>query len=417
MKRVVSFRIPLIAAALALLLAGPAAAQALAPSAVTGGATGVEQDVAILHGSVNPRGQATQYWFEFGRGSDLSGRTGATDAGNGSDAFDVDQQIGSLRAGTTYRYRVVARNATGTTQGAVRSFTTAAAPAPKPVATTRPARDVTQTSATLVASLNNRSRDASYHFEWGPTTSYGQSTPATPLAANANAIDVTAPLTGLAANTTYHVRVVLQVGTTTVRGSDRSFRTAKIPNGLLLRTSGNPVGYGGGVDAFGVLAGSDNAGKTIDVQADTYPFDGTWATVASGRTDATGAYRISVRPLLASTQLRTVAQTSPAVTSQTVTVGVRLTTSLRVGARHAHRGARVRFSGVITPAQPRSAISIQNRRNGRWVTIGHTRADAGSRFSTRVRIRRSGKYRMVARPTDGGHVMGASGSRYIRVGR
>jgi hypothetical protein len=417
MQRALSRRIPLITAAFVLLLAGPAVAQALAPAAVTGGATGVERDVAVLHGSINPRGQSTQYWFEYGRTERLGARTAATDGGNASDSFEVDQQIGSLRGGTTYRYRVVARNATGTTQGAVRTFRTASAPAPKPVATTRPVRDITQTTATLAATVNNRSRDATYRFEWGPTTSYGQSTPATPLPANAQNVDVTAALTGLTANTTYHVRVVLQVANETVRGADRSFRTAKVPNGLLVRASGNPVGYGAGVDVFGVLAGSDNTGTTIRVQADTFPFDGSWSTVASGRTDATGAYRIHVDPLLTSSQLRTVAETSPAVTSQPITVGVRLTTSLRVGDRRVRRGQRVRFTGQITPTQGGSAISIQHRRANRWVTVSHTRAGARSRFSTRVRIKRTGKYRVVARPTDGGHVMGASASRYIRVGR
>jgi hypothetical protein len=417
MRRAVLSRISLTVAALVLLFAGPAAAQALAPSAVTGAASAVDRDTALLHGTVNPRGLATDYWFEYGRTAGLGSRTPTADAGNGLDAFAVDQQIGSLRAGTTYRYRLVARNATGTTQGAVRSFRTDAAPAPKPSASTGSVRDITESSATLSASLNNRSRDASYHFEWGTTTNYGQSTPATALPADAKAQDVTFPLTGLAANTSYHVRVVLQVGDDTMRGRDRGFRTAKIPNGLLLKASGNPVRYGAGVDVFGVLAGSDNTGTVIRVQADTYPFDGSWSTVASGRTDATGAYRVHVEPLLTSSQLRTIAETSPAVTSQSITVGVRLTTSLRVSSHRVRRGKRVRFKGRITPTQPHAAISIQNRRGHRWVTIGHTRAGGGSRFSTRVRVRRTGKYRVVARPTDGGHVMGPSSSRYIRVRR
>ena len=413
MTRAVLPRISFLAVGLALLLAGSAAAQAQAPSAVTRAASDITRTSAIVRGVVNPRGQATEYWFEYGTSS-LSSRTARVDAGNGTDAFDVAQTISSLRAGTTYRYRVVARNATGTTQGAIQTFRTDAQP---PTATTREPQDITQTSATLVAALNNRGSAATYHFEWGTTTSYGQKSPSTPLPASTSTQTVTFPVTGLAPATTYHVRILISAGGTLVASKDRTFRTQRIPNGLLLQASGNPVGYGAGVDVFGILAGSDNTGKTIRVQADTFPFDGSWTTVASGRTDATGAYRIQVSPLLTSSQLRTVAETTPEVTSQPITVGVRLTTSLRVGSHRVRRGNRVRFSGQITPAQPGSAVSIQHRRGGRWVTVARTRAGGGSTFSRRVRITRAGKYRAVARPIDGGHVMGASASRYIRVGR
>ncbi len=417
MSRAVLRRIPLLTAIFALLLAGPAAAQALAPSAVTGTATGIHRDVATLHGSVNPRALDTDYWFEYGTTNALGARTAPTSAGNGTDTISVDDQIGSLRAGTTYRYRIVARNATGTTQGAVRTFRTDAAPPARPVATTAAVRDITQTTATLTATLNNRAQAATYHFEWGASNRYGQTTPETPLPAAATAQEVTAALTGLSADTTYHARVVLTIGSTVTRGADRRFHTERVPNGLLIKTSGNPVGYGRGVDVFGVLAGSTNAGRTIRVQADAFPFDGGWVDVASGRTDATGAYRINVTPLLSSTMLRTIADTSPAVTSQTVTVGVRLTASLHVSRRHVRRGGRVRFSGRVTPDQPDAAISIQKRRHGRWVTVARTHTGGASRYSRRVRIRHSGKYRVAARAPDGAHVMGATSSRYIRVGR
>jgi hypothetical protein len=209
----------------------------------------------------------------------------------------------------------------------------------------------------------------------------------------------------------------MTAGNRTVRGRDRSFHTQRVPNGLLLRSSGNPVGYGAGVDLFGVLAGSGNAGRTARVQADAFPFDGGWTDVASGRTDSTGAYRIHVTPLLANTMFRTIADTTPAVTSQSVTVGVRLAASLHVSTKHVRRGHRVRFWGRVHPHQAGAAISIQNRRSGRWVTIARTRTGGGSSFSRRVRLTRTGKYRVVARAADGAHVMGASSSRYIRVGR
>jgi len=136
MCRAVLRRLPLLTAVFAVLIAAPALGQAQAPSAVTGAATDVARDAATLHGTVNPRGQDTDYWFEYGTTASLGTRTATTSAGNGTDTITVDDGIGALRAGTTYRFRLVARNATGTTQGAVRTFRTDAAPPPSPVAAT-----------------------------------------------------------------------------------------------------------------------------------------------------------------------------------------------------------------------------------------------------------------------------------------
>jgi hypothetical protein len=413
MARAVLRRIPLIAAFLALLIATPALA-ADPPGAVSGSATAVGQTTATLRGSVNPRGQATQYWFEYGQTNAFGARTATVDGGNGDGNFDVDAQIGSLKPGTTYRYRLVARNATGTTQGSTRSFRTDNAPL---IATTGGARDQTQTTATVTATLNNRGQDASYVFEYGPTGSYGAASPATAFPANGSSQGVTAGLTGLTADTTYHYRVVMTIGSTVTRGSDKTFKTSPIPNGLLLQSSANPVSYGGSTDLYGVLAGSSNSGKTITVQADTYPFDGNWTTIASGRTDSTGAYRITISPLLTSSQLRTIASTSPAVTSQPITVGVKLQATLHVGTTRTKRGSLVRFSGSVTPDTAGAPISIQIKRNGSWVTVAHTSTGSGSSYSRRVRLWRSGSYRTVARPTNGSHVLTTTSSRYIRVGR
>lgn len=418
MSRAVFRRIPLLTAILALLIAGPAAAQALAPSAVTGAATAIDRDVATLHGSVNPRGTATEYWFEYGTTNALGSRTATVDAGNGDAAFDVDQQIGSLRAGTAYRYRLVARNSAGTTQGAIRSFRTDAAPVQRPAATTERVRDVTQTTATLVGTLNNRSQAATYHFEWGPTSRYGQTTPETPLPADASAHNVTFPLTGLTADTSYHVRVVMTIGTSVTRGSDRSFRTLKVPNGLLLQSSRNPTWMGGAVDLFGVLAGSGNSGRPVSVQADPFPYGDGWVDVASGRTDATGAYRIRVSPLLRSTQLRTVAN---GVTSQAVTVQVRVASTFHVSTKRVRRGRTVRFFGSVEPAQPGASVAIQRRTpRGGWQTVARTRQHGvGDRasYGRRVRLWRSGTYRTKAYANDGAHVSRSSPGRFIRVHR
>jgi hypothetical protein len=400
---------------LGLFAAPGALAAAPAPNVATGDSADIGQTIATVRGTVDPNGAATTYVFQYGTSS-LSDRTDARSAGSGDGSVSVSVQLGSLKAGTRYQYRLVATNEGGSSNGAIRTFTTDRAPVAAPAATTSAATAIDQDGATLNASLNDRGRDATYHFEYGPTTSYGTSTPTAPLGPDGASRAVSTPIGGLTPNTTYHFRVVLQVGATTVRGRDRSFRTAKVPNGLLIQSSANPIRYGAGTEINGILAGSDNAGKTVTVQADTFPFDGSWTSVATGRTDATGAYRIPVSPVLTTSQFRTIADTNPDVTSQPLAVGVSVLTSLHVSTTHPRRGARVRFRGSVQPAQPGASVSIQKRVGGQWRTVARTRQRADG-YSRRVRVRTSGRYRVVARAASGAQVMGASGSRTLRVRR
>jgi hypothetical protein len=400
---------------LGLVAAPGAVAAAPAPNVATGDSADVGQTIATVRGTVDPNGAATTYVFQYGTSS-LSAKTDARSAGSGDGGVSVSVQIGSLKAGTKYQYRLVATNEGGSSNGAIRTFTTDKAPAAPPTASTSAATAIVQDGATLNASLNDRGKDATYHFEYGPTTSYGTSTAAAPLGPDSASHTVSTPIGGLTANTTYHFRVVLQVGATTVHGGDRSFKTAKVPNGLLVQSSSNPIRYGAGTVISGILAGSDNAGKTVTVQTDTFPFDGSWTNVATGRTDGTGAYRIAVSPVLTSSQFRTVAATNPDVTSQPVGVGVSVLASLHVSTTRPRRGSRVRFHGSVQPAQAGASVSIQKRVGQHWATVARTRQTANG-YSRRVRVRTSGRYRVVARAASGAQVMGASGSRYLRVRR
>jgi phosphodiesterase/alkaline phosphatase D-like protein len=80
---------------------------------------------------VNTAGEITHYRFQFGRskryGRTSSGRTLAA----GSKQVRVVIKITKLRPRTTYHYRVVATNATGTTYGKDMTFRTRERPANK----------------------------------------------------------------------------------------------------------------------------------------------------------------------------------------------------------------------------------------------------------------------------------------------
>ena len=98
------------------------------PEANTGSATSVSDSSAVLHGSVSPSGLATTYYFEYGTttayGLATASRTTDADA-------SASETVGGLSADTTYHYRLVATNSSGTSYGPDRSFQTAS-PAPSP---------------------------------------------------------------------------------------------------------------------------------------------------------------------------------------------------------------------------------------------------------------------------------------------
>jgi streptogramin lyase len=132
----------------------------LPPAATTGVATAISATGATLAGTATPRAQATTVQFDWGLTSAYGTTTTPTAAGSGTSAVPVTQVISGLVPGTTYYYRVVATNASGTTYGADLSFTTTApAPFAVPVAIVPPptpglppaTRPVLGRSATIAA--------------------------------------------------------------------------------------------------------------------------------------------------------------------------------------------------------------------------------------------------------------------------
>ncbi|WP_435751514.1 beta strand repeat-containing protein [Thauera sp. AutoDN2] len=97
-----------------------------------------------------------------------------------------------------------------------------------PTATTGTASTITATGATLGGTVSSNGASTTVTFDYGLDTNYGSSAAASqsPLAAGASGSSVSAAITGLSCNTTYHFRVkaVNSVGTTD--GSDATFTTS-----------------------------------------------------------------------------------------------------------------------------------------------------------------------------------------------
>lgn len=90
------------------------------------------------------------------------------------------------------------------------------------------ASNLTTTTATLNALVNPQGSSASTYFQWGTTTSYGNTTSAVNLVGGPQIHS--APITGLTGNTVYHFRVVTTNASGTTNGPDTLFRPAGYAN-------------------------------------------------------------------------------------------------------------------------------------------------------------------------------------------
>jgi hypothetical protein len=136
-------------------------------------------------------------------------------------------------------------------------------------------------------------------------------------------------------------------------------------------------------------------------------------------TDRQGDFSFAQRPAKSSVY-RVTAATTPPATSDETSVAVAPLVGLRVSDSTPRKGQRVRFRGTVRPQHDGTRVAIQRRRaDGTWVTVRAPRLrDAGSRYSRyskRIRIRRSGTYRtVIAAHAD--HAEGVSRERTLRVG-
>ncbi len=120
--------IALLALTISVFVVFASAAQASAPGVSTGGATKISPQSATLTGSVNAKAKATVYFFQYGPTAAYGLQTPEIAAGSRNAAVGAASDVIGLTAATTYHYRLIARNADGTTTGGDRSFKTANQP-------------------------------------------------------------------------------------------------------------------------------------------------------------------------------------------------------------------------------------------------------------------------------------------------
>ena len=96
------------------------------PTVLSGTASSVGSDSAVLSGTVNANTVASQAFFQYSRAADFSTLDGTITAGDvvGSETATLTANLSRLEPGATYYWRIAATNAAGTTVGDTRTFTT-----------------------------------------------------------------------------------------------------------------------------------------------------------------------------------------------------------------------------------------------------------------------------------------------------
>ncbi len=205
----------------------------------TEAATAITRTTATLHGSFEGNTESTEYKFEWGEGKigegPLSSNSGFLPAGSpGSGVVTpLSFPAPALIAGTTYHFRVIAKNGIGTSTAFEKEFTTL--PAVSNV-TTEGATGVTVTSAILHGSfdIDAEGGDTHYYFQYGAGTSYGSVIPiGSPPGADAGST-VGHPLVQqtieVSSGLIVHFRVVASNSFGTTFGEDKSFKAPSKPS-------------------------------------------------------------------------------------------------------------------------------------------------------------------------------------------
>lgn len=102
----------------------------------------------------------------------------------------------------------------------------------QPGVITSPATNVSTSGATINGTVNPEGASTNYHFEYGPTTSYGTNVPVPDGSAGSgtSAVNESATLSNLQPGTVYHYRLVATNSAGTAYGSDQTFTTSSTNN-------------------------------------------------------------------------------------------------------------------------------------------------------------------------------------------
>jgi len=179
------------------------------PEVTTRSATNVQVDEARLRGEVDPNGDDTEVWFEWGEGFfSLDNDTPRMDVGDGNSIVDFDEVIDNLDENDTYYFRAVARNSHGTDYGQTLNFRTGDDGGNGPEILDVDVNNIDEDSARLICEVDPNGEDTDVWFEWDEDEDdldrgRGEETNETTVDGNESSEEVRRTITGLDEDTRY----------------------------------------------------------------------------------------------------------------------------------------------------------------------------------------------------------------------
>ena len=201
-----------------------------APTTKTLAANGVSRTTANLRGEVTPNKAETQYWFEYGKTTQLGNTSAFSGAGSGNAKVPVSISLSDLEPLTTYYFRLNAQNQFGTINGSILNFKTLGPSASRaPSVTTGSATPIGKTDAVLHGTVTPNFSETKYWFEYSVDSIIGsilvQTTDPVSVGAGGNVVPVDKSISDLQPNTTYYFRIIGQNNLGTARGEEHTFKT------------------------------------------------------------------------------------------------------------------------------------------------------------------------------------------------
>lgn len=219
------FHFPVIFTAIALLLATACKKEepATKPSLSTTPVTSITTTTATSGGEIDDDGGApvTANGVCWGKTENP-----VIEGSKTSESVSTGQFVSNLTgldAGTNYHVRAYATNAVGTSYGDDVTFLTLGQ---APSGVTQTPSSITAAGATLIGTVNPNDLSTTVTFEYGTTTGYGSTAPASQSPVTGNTmVEVSAQISGLLPATTYHYRVKTVNSLGTTYGEDKTFTT------------------------------------------------------------------------------------------------------------------------------------------------------------------------------------------------
>jgi len=271
------------------------------PSATTNNASQLTTNSAMLNGSLDGTGSASNVNVSFQWGTTRGGPypdTTAPQARSATGGFQAG--LSGLTSRTTYYYRAKADGGIyGTGYGAEKSFSTSSFP---PYLVTGSASDITANTATLSGNLYflGSANTVNVYFVYGTTHNgpYTGTTPLQPMTADG---PFTAPLSGLNSATTYYYRAMGDAGQYgATHGEEYAFTTSAVPPTVTTGDAGGETAsaatLNGNLTALGTATTVNVSFQYGTTEGGPYPY----STAAQAKT-ATGLFQASISGLDANT--------------------------------------------------------------------------------------------------------------------